>query len=115
MTRTARMRAWLAVAADDLAGAAAADAFLPLAAFRRRDLGEVRAFQVGRAGGRGDGFLLYRGGRIDRRTRIGCGGQQEKRLGERQQGKQDNRQTDIHDGLLGVMRLHSLYMIGPGV
>ena len=48
-----RMRAWLTVAADDLAGAAAADAFLSFAAFRRRDLGEIRAFQVGRAGSQG--------------------------------------------------------------
>lgn len=93
MTRTPRLGADGAIAAHEFAGAAAAQAFVTLAAFRCGDLGELRAFQQGRTGLRSDGIRLHDSGHgmIDRGIRIGCGGQHEKRLGKRQQGKQNNR------------------------
>ena len=68
------MRARLAVATDDLAGAATADAFLALAAFGGGDLGEVGGFEAGRAGFEGGCALLHDGGRLGWHGRFGCGG-----------------------------------------
>ena len=89
MARTPWFLAGGVVTAHDLAGAAAADAFVGLAAYCL-DLGELHALGIGEAGLGGNRFRLRSNdGRVVY-GRIGGGGQQKARLGKYQQGKQSN-------------------------
>ena len=93
MTRTPRLGADRAVAAHDLAGAAAAETFVVLAAI---ELGDMVALCVGEAG-LGCRRVVQGGGEQGAGTRIGGGREGEAEGGESQQGKQG---SDAHDGLL---------------
>lgn len=94
MTRAPRLGAGGAVAAHDLAGSAAADALVGLAA---AELGDAVALGAGEAGfGRG-GFRPDGGGGMVR-CWIGHGRQGEADGDERERGEQGR---DAHDGLLG--------------
>lgn len=97
MTRTPRLGAGGVVAAHDLAGAAAADALVGLAA---AELGDEVALGAGEAGFGRDRFCLRRSGR-DGRGRIGDGRQGEAGGDECEHGEQGR---DAHDVLLGSYR-----------
>src|SRR3569623_2630574 len=84
MTRAPRLGADGAVAAHDLAGAAAAETFVVLAAI---ELGNMYALCVGEAG-LGYGRVVPGGGEQGAGTRIGGGRKGEEGGGESQKGEQ---------------------------